>query len=114
MTDETSGISASGARAASDPSDSGLESGVYESDADHGDVWVRRESTGEVVRAKLSGYPPGFALEPGDQTALELVDGVWHTVPSIAETVTLNTRVEWWTSNLRTGRPRFLAEKRLN
>ena len=113
MTDETSGNSASGTSAAAEPPDSGLESGMYESDAGDGHVWVRRESTGEIVRAKLSGYPPGFALEPGDQTALELVDREWHTVPSIAETVILNTRVEWWTRNLRTGRPRFLTEKRL-
>ena len=114
MTDETSGISAPGAWAGAEPPDSGLETGMYTSDADDGHVWVRRGSAGEVVRARLSGYPPGFELEPGDRTALELVDGLWHTIPSITETVRLNTRVEWWTQNLRTGRPRFLAEKRLH
>ena len=91
-----------------------LESGTYESDAGSEHVWVRRASTGGTVRARVEGYPPDFAFEPGDETGIELVDGVWHTLPSIVRTVRLRTRIEWWTRNHRTGQLRFLTERNLN
>ena len=76
-------------------------------------VWVRRDSNGETVRAIREGYPAGFVFEPGDETGIELVDGAWRTIPSIAYTVRLNTRVEWWTRNRSTGGLRFLVERSL-
>ena len=94
-----------------DPSVDGLESGTYESDAEPGHVWVRRDSSGETVRARFAGYPEGFAFEPGDETGIELVDGEWHTIPSVVHTVRLSSRIEWWTINRRTGVFRLLTEK---
>ena len=91
----------------------GLESGTYESDAGSGHVWVRRDSTGETVRARVQGYPAGFMFEPGDESGIELIEGVWHALPSVAHTVALRTRVEWWTRNRRTGQLRFLTERHL-
>ena len=91
----------------------GLESGTYESDAGSEHVWVRRDRTGETVRARVEGFPADFAFESGDETGIELVDGVWQALPSIAHTVTLRTRVEWWTANRRTGQLRFLTERDL-
>ena len=85
------------------------ESGTYESDADTAHVWVRRDLTGETVKAKYEGYPEQFAFEPGDETGLEQVDGVWQTIPSVADTVRLASRIEWWTMNRRTGLFRPLA-----
>ena len=90
-----------------------LESGTYESRADSEHVWVRREINNETVRARIEGYPSGFAFEPGDETGLEMVDGQWHTIPSVAHTVRLNTRIEWWIRNRRTGRLRLLVERHL-
>ena len=89
----------------------GLESGTFESDAGSGHVWVRRVRTGETVRARVVGYPSDFAFEPGDETGVELVDGVWHALPCITRTVRLRTRVEWWITNSRTGQLRFLTAR---
>ncbi len=97
-----------------EPSVSGLESGTYESEADSGHVWVRRDSTGETVRARLAGYPPDFTFEPGDETGIEPVDGEWHTIPSVVHSVRLRSRTEWWTINRRTGDFRFLAAQDLS
>ena len=96
-----------------EPPAPGLESGTYESDAGSEHVWVRRVGTGETVRARVEGYPSDFAFEPGDETGIELVDGVWHALPSISRTVMLRTRVEWWITNSRTGQLRFLTARDL-
>lgn len=109
MSDKTPGSEAAGSSGYQEPSVEGLESGVYESDAGEGYVWVRRDSTDEKVRAKMTGYPPDFDFEPGDETGIELVGGVWHTLPSVAHSVRLSTRIEWWAKNRRTGHLRFLA-----
>ena len=90
-----------------------LESGTYESHADSEHVWVRRDANDEIVRARLAGYPKDFAFEPGDETGLEMVEGQWHTIPSVVHTVRLRTRVEWWSRNRRTGRLRLMAERDL-
>ena len=89
------------------------ESGTYESDADTDHVWVRRDSTGKTVKARYAGYPALFAFEPGDETGLEQVGGVWQTIPSVAHTVRLAGRIEWWTVNRRTGLFRLLTSKEL-
>ena len=104
----------SGPSSSSEPLDLGLESGLYESPADSGQAWVRRDSTGEAVRATITAYPPDFVFEPGDETGIELVDGVWHAIPSVVQTVRLKTRTEWWTRNRRTGDYRLLAERHLD
>lgn len=113
MSDKTPESGATGSSGYTDPSVEGLESGVYESDAGEGHVWVRRDSNDDAVRARVTGYPPDFVFEPGDVTGIELVDGEWRTVPSVAHTVRLSTRIEWWTSNRRTGHFKFLAARRL-
>ena len=97
-----------------EPPAPGLESGTYESDAGSEHVWVRRVRTGETVRARVEGYPPDFRFEHGDETGIEMVDGVWHALPSIVRTVTLRTRVEWWITNSRTGQLRFLTARDLD
>ena len=89
------------------------ESGTYESDADTDHVWVRRDSTGKAVKARYAGYPALFTFEPGDETGLEQVDGAWQTIPSVAHTVQLASRIEWWTRNRRTGLFRLLVSKDL-
>ena len=95
-----------------EPSVAGLESGTYESSAGPEHAWVRRDSSGETVRARIAEYPSDFVFEPGDETGIELVDGVWHTLPSVVHMMRLKGRVEWWTRNRITGEFRFLAEKR--
>ena len=97
-----------------EPSVAGLESGTYESDADPDHVWVKRDANGETVRARYTGYPADFVFEAGDATGIELVDGEWHTIPSVFETVRLNSRIEWWTMNRRTGYFRLLTERVLD
>ena len=92
----------------------GLETGTYESDAGSEHAWVHRDRTGETVRARVEGYPGDFAFESGDETGIELVDGVWHALPSIAHTVVLRTRIEWWITNNRTGQLRFLTARNLD
>lgn len=92
------------------PTVAGLESGIYLSDADEGQVWVRLDSIGEAVRAVRAGYPSGFVFEPGDETSVEFTDGAWHTIPTVAYTVQLASRTEWWTKNRYTGQLRFLTE----
>ena len=87
------------------------ESGTYESNAGAEHVWVRSDRTGEIVKAKHAGYPADFAFEPGDETGLELVEGVWQTIPSVVHTVQLASRTEWWTTNRRTGLFRRLASQ---
>ena len=91
----------------------GLESGTYESDSGPEHVWVRRDSTGETVRARVEGYPSGHAFELDDETGIELVDGEWRTLPSVVNIVRLRTRIEWWTRNRSTGRLRLLAAREL-
>ena len=114
MNNEKRSAAGDGLVGRSDSPASKLESGTYESDADSEHVWVRRVSVGEIVRARVESYPPDFAFEPGDETGIELVDGVWHALPSIVRTVRLRTRVEWWTRNHRTGQLRFLTERDLH
>ena len=97
-----------------EPPAPGLESGTYESGAGSEHVRVRRVRTGETVLARVEGYPEGFAFEHGDETGIELVDGVWHALPSIVRTVRLRTRVEWWITNSRTGQLRFLTARNLD
>ncbi len=97
-----------------EPSVAGLESGTYESAADPEHAWMRRDSTGETVRARITAYPRDFVFESGDETGIELVDGQWHALPSVVHTVRLKSRIEWWTRNRSTGDFRFLAEKRLD
>ena len=113
MNDKNQHVTAVGPSGDSMTSIAGLESGTYESDAGSGHVWVRRDSTGETVRARVEGYPAEFAFESGDETGIELVEGVWHALPSVAHTVALRTRIEWWTQNRRTGQLRFLTERHL-
>ena len=113
MNDKTPYVTADGPSGDSRLSVLGLESGSYESDAGPEHVWVRRASTGETVRARVEGYPADFAFEAGDETGIELVDGVWHALPSVVHTVALRTRIEWWTRNRRTGQLRFLTERHL-
>ena len=114
MSSETPESEAFGATGYLEPSVAGLESGVYESDAGEGHVWVRRDGNDEIVRARMAGYPPDFVFEPGDETGIELVDGAWHTLPSVAHSVRLSTRIEWWTTNRRTGHFKFLAARRFD
>lgn len=97
----------------SDPS-ARLETGLYEFADGPDHAWVRLDSTGETVRADITAYPQDFAFEPGDETGVELLDGVWLALPSVVRTVRLNTRIEWWTRNLRTGGLRLLAERILD
>lgn len=97
-----------------EPSVEGLESGTYEADADPDHVWVKRDANGETVRARYAGYPADFVFEPGDTTGIELVDGEWHTIPSVFQTVRLSSRIEWWTINRRTGYFRLLTERVLD
>ena len=113
MNDKNQHVTAVGPSGDSMTSIAGLESGTYESDAGSGHVWVRRDSTGETVRARVEGYPADFAFESGDESGIELVEGVWHALPSVAHTVALRTRIEWWTRNRRTGQLRFLTERHL-
>lgn len=94
------------------PTVAGLESGIYLSDAGEGQVWVQLDSIGEAVRAVYTGYPPGFVFESGDETSLEFTEGAWHTIPTVAYTVQLASRTEWWTKNRYTGQLRFLTEMR--
>lgn len=108
----STGESESAAAAGAPPTAAGLESGMYLSDADQGQVWVQLDSTGEAIRAVRDGYPPDFVFEPGDETSVEFTDRAWHTVPAVAYSVRLAGRTEWWTRNRQTGRLRFLAEKR--
>ena len=90
-----------------------VEMAAYVSEANEGSVWVRRDSNGEPVRAKRAGYPADFVFEPGDETGIELVDGVWRTIPEVAYTARLDSRIEWWIRNRNTGRLRFLVERSL-
>lgn len=110
MTQETE-LPGSGPSERGEPSVSGLESGTYESDAGPGHVWVKRDTSGETIRARFTGYPPDFAFEAGDETGIELVDGEWHTIPAVVHTVRLDSRIEWWTMNRRTGHFRLLTER---
>ena len=114
MTDENLEGLGGGPSSPSEPYVPGLESGLYESDAGPDHAWLRLDSTGETVRARITAYPPDFAFEPGDETGIELVDGVWHALPSVVRTVRLETRIEWWTWNHRNGEYRLLAERRLD
>lgn len=87
-----------------------VESGLFEAHADSDHAWVRRDATGEVVQVNMAGFPPGFIIEPGVETGIELVDDVWHALPSVVYSVRLNTRIEWWTMNRLTGEILLLAE----
>ena len=110
MSDKTPDAAAAEADGAAMPD---WESGTYESDADNGNVWVRRDRTGETVKVRYAGYPAQFAFEPGDETGLEQVEGAWRTIPSVAQTVRLASRIEWWTRNRRTGLFRLLSSQSL-
>ena len=86
-----------------------VELGSYESDAGEGHVWVRLDSTGETVRAELSGFLPEYRLEPGDEIGAAFVDGAWRTIPNVRYTIRHHDRIEFWTRNRRTGGFRQLA-----
>lgn len=87
----------------------GAHPGMHESDADEGYVNVRLDSTGEVVRARFSGYLPGYRLEVGDELAVEFVDGGWRTLPEVRHAIKHTDRVEFWGMNRLTGEFRLLA-----
>ena len=114
MSQEAPGPAGGGLSGREEPPLSGLESGTYQADADPDHVWVKRDANGETVRARYMGYPVDFVFEAGDATGIELVDGVWHTIPSVFHTVRLDSRIEWWTMNHRTGFFRLLAERTLD
>ena len=86
--------------------------GVYESAADEEHVWVRVDDTDEVVRARLARHAPDYEFEPGDELGLEVVDGAWHTIPNVSHVIRHRDRVEFFTTNRRTGDFRLLAENR--
>ena len=87
--------------------------GVYESTADDEEhVRVRVDSTGEVVGARLAGFAPDHRFEPGDELALEVVDGAWQTMPHVSHMVRHPDRIEFWTINRNTGDFRLLAKTR--
>lgn len=83
--------------------------GVHESDADEGYVNVRLDDTGEVVRARFSGFVPGYRLEVGDELAVEFVDGRWRTIPEVRHTIRHTDRIEFWGMNRISGGFRRLA-----
>ncbi len=114
MTDDRRGRKTAGSVEPWEPSVVGLEAGMYESDADAGHVWVRRDNAGDTVRARYEGYPESFRFEYGDETGIEQVDGAWRTLPAVAHTVRLRSRIEYWTKNRITGRFRFLTEMSLS
>lgn len=87
-----------------------LELGVSESRPDSGFVNVRLDSTGQVVRARFSGFIPGYRLAPGDELCVELVDDGWRTVPEVRHTIKHRDRIEFWGVNRLTGEFRLLAE----
>ena len=86
-----------------------VELGTYESDAGEGHVWVRIDSTGETVRAALSGFLPEHRLERGDELGAVVVGGAWRTIPTAKYTIRHHDRIEFWTRNRRTGGFRQLA-----
>lgn len=91
--------------------ESGLvEPGIHESDADKGYVNVKLDSTGEVVRARFSGYAPGHKLKIGDELGVEFVDDEWRTIPEVRHTIKHRDRVEFWGMNRITGEFRLLAK----
>jgi hypothetical protein len=114
MSQEAPGPAGGGLSDREEPSASGRDSGTYEADADPDHVWVKRDANGETIRARFRGYPVDFAFEAGDATGIELVDGEWHTIPSVFHTVRLGSRIEWWTMNRRTGFFRLLSERTLD
>lgn len=86
------------------------ELGVHEGDADEGFVNVRLDSTGEVVRARFSGFVPGYRLEVGDELGVEFVGGRWRSIPEVRHTIRHKDRIEFWGMNRLTGEFRLLAE----
>ena len=84
--------------------------GVYESDGTEGYVNVRVDSTGELVEAKFSGFPPGYRLEVGDELCVEFVADEWRTLPEVRHTIEHSDRIEFWSANRTSGEFRFLAE----
>ena len=86
------------------------ELGVHESDADKGYVNIRLDSTGEVVRARFSGFLPEYRLKVGDELCVEFVDDEWQTIPEVRHTIEHSDRVEFWGLNRITGEFRLLAD----
>ena len=87
-----------------------VELGVHESAAGEGYVNVRLDSTGQVVRARFSGFVPGYELEVGDELGVEFVDDGWRTIPEVRHTIKHRDRIEFWGTNRVTGEVRLLAQ----
>ena len=86
-----------------------VQQGVHESEADEGYVNVRLDNTGEVVRARFSGFVPGYRLEVGDELGVESVDDGWRTIPEVRHTIKHTDRIGFWGMNRITGEFRLLA-----
>jgi len=82
--------------------------GVYESTEGDGQVMVRLDDTGEIVKARLAGFSPEYRFEPGDELAVEVVDGEWQTLPNVRHTIAYRDRVDFWSRNRWTRRFRLL------
>ncbi len=114
MSDQHRQTADSGPPRVYEPPAHGVEMGIFQSDAGSGYVLVERLRTGVTVKARYEGYPEGFEFQPGDETAIEWVDGGWRTIPSVVHTIRLKRRIEWWTRNRWTGEFRFLTQMRLD
>ena len=85
--------------------------GVYESADDEGYVRVRLDSTDEVVRARLNGFPDDFQLEPGDELGVVADGDELATVAHVHRAVERGTRTEFWTINRHSGDLRLLSRR---
>ncbi|WP_419946123.1 hypothetical protein [Candidatus Poriferisodalis sp.] len=99
--------------ASPEPTVAGLEFGVFSSTVESGRARVRLDGSGEAVEAVYSGFPEDFVPEPGDETAVEHIDGQWHTLPAVTHHQRRPSRLEWWTTNRHTGLFKLLLRRDL-